>query len=104
AEALFLEARSKYLAEEIPYEAALVSLELAILYAEQERTAELKQLAVEMLPIFASRHIHREAMAALMFLKQAVESERLSLEVVTGIADFLQRAKSDPDLQFKAPV
>jgi tetratricopeptide (TPR) repeat protein len=104
AESLFLAARTGFLAEDFPFEAALVSLELAILYAEQERTAELKQLAVEMLPIFASRHIHREAMAALMFLKQAVESERLSLEVVTGIADFLKRAKSDPDLQFKAPV
>lgn len=104
AESLFLAARTGFLAEDFPFEAALVSLELAILYTEQERTAELKQLAVEMLPIFASRHIHREALAALMFLKQAVESERLSLEVVTGVADFLRRAKSDPDLQFKAPV
>lgn len=104
AESLFLAARTGFLAEDFPFEAALVSLELAILYAEQERTAELKQLAVEMLPIFASRHIHREALAALMFLKQAVESERLSIEVVTGIADFLRRAESDPSLTFRAPA
>lgn len=104
AESLFLAARTGFLAQDFPFEAALVSLELAILYAEQERTAELKQLAVEMLPIFTSRHIHREALAALMFLKQAVETERLSIEVVTGIADFLRRAESDPSLTFKAPA
>ena len=42
AEALFLAARDGFLAEGIPYETALVSLELALLYAEQGRTAELK--------------------------------------------------------------
>jgi tetratricopeptide (TPR) repeat protein len=104
AEALFIEARARYLAEEIPYEAALVSMELALLYAEQERTAELKQLAIEMLPIFTSRHIHREALAALMVLKQAVEAERLSFRVATTIADFLRRAEGDPSLKFEAPV
>jgi tetratricopeptide (TPR) repeat protein len=103
AEALLIEARERYLAEEIPYYAALVSLELATLYSEQKRTRELKQLATEMLPIFASRHIHREALAALMFLKQAVDAERLSAEVVTRVADFLRRAEGDPGLRFEAP-
>ncbi len=44
--------------------------------------ADLKRLAVEMVPIFSSLHIHREALAALAYLKQAVETERVNLALV----------------------
>ena len=50
-------ARDGFLAEGIPYDTALVSLELAHLYAEQGRTEDLKRISAEMLPIFASRNI-----------------------------------------------
>jgi hypothetical protein len=43
--------------------------DLALLYAEQDKAAELKKLAAEIVPIFASRQIHREALAALSFLQ-----------------------------------
>jgi tetratricopeptide (TPR) repeat protein len=104
AEDLFVAARERCFADALPYEAALVSLELALLYAEQDRTAELKQLAAEIVPVFASRKIHREALAALIFLKQAVEAERVSVEVVSAIADFLKLAAADSGLKFEAPV
>jgi tetratricopeptide (TPR) repeat protein len=104
AEALYLEARDRFVADGLPYEAGLVSLDLALLYVHQERNAELKQLAIETLPIFTSLQIHREAMAAFLFLKQAVEAERVSIEVVTGIAEFLKRASADPGLKFEAPA
>jgi tetratricopeptide (TPR) repeat protein len=103
AESLFLAARDGFVAEGIPYDTALVSLELATLYAEQGRTADLKRLAEEMIPIFSSLHIHREALAALAFLRQAVEAERASLEVVTRVAAYLRRAQHDPELRFEAP-
>jgi hypothetical protein len=101
AESLFLAARDGFVAEGIPYDTALVSLELATLYAEQGRTADLKRLAEEMLPIFSSLHIHREALAALAFLRQAVEAERASLEVVSRVASYLRRAQHDPGLRFE---
>jgi len=101
AESLFLAARDGFVAEGIPYDTALVSLELATLYAEQGRTADLRRLAGEMLPIFSSLHIHREALAALAFLRQAVEAERASLEVVTRVASYLRRAQHDPSLRFE---
>jgi tetratricopeptide (TPR) repeat protein len=104
AETLLLAARKGFIAAEIPYEAALVSLDLAILYAEQNRTEELKQQATEMLPIFTSLGIQREALAALMFLKQAADAERLSVEVAARLADFLRRAQGDPSLKFEAPA
>lgn len=101
AESLFRAARDGFVAEGIPYDTALVSLELATLYAEQGRTADLKRLAEEMLPIFSSLHIHREALAALAFLRQAVEAERASLEMVTRVASYLRRAQHDPSLRFE---
>jgi tetratricopeptide (TPR) repeat protein len=101
AEKLFLSARDGFVAEGVPYDTALVSLELATLYAEQGRTAELKRLAEEMVPIFASRQIHREALAALAFFRQAVEAEAASVEVVGRVAAFLKRAQNDPAMRFE---
>jgi hypothetical protein len=66
-------------AEGIPYDTALVSLELASLYAARGRTGDLKRLASEMLPVFTSLQIHREALAVL------------------------RRARHCPELRFEAP-
>ena len=103
AETQFLAARDGFVAEGIPYDTALVSLELALLYAEQGRTEDLKRLAAEMVPVFASQHIHREALAALAFFRQAVEAERASAGLVATVAAYLRRAEGDPALRFETP-
>lgn len=103
AETLFLLARDGFVAEDIPYEAALVSLELATLYAEQGRTADLKRLAADMVPIFTSLRIHWEALAALTFFRNAVETEQASAAMIASVAGFLKRVEHDPDLRFEAP-
>jgi tetratricopeptide (TPR) repeat protein len=103
AEVHLLAARDGFLAEGVPYDTALVSLELACLYAEQGRVAELKRLAGQMLPVFSSRQIHREALAALSFLRQAVEAEQASAELVRRVASYLKRAERDPALRFELP-
>ena len=105
AETLLLEAREGFLAEGpgSAYDIALVSLELALVYAEQHRLRELKRLAQEMVLIFSSRGIHREALAALTFWKQAVESEQEQdgLELMVRIASFLKRSQYDNTLVFE---
>lgn len=103
AEVLFLAARDGFIAEGVPYDTALISLEIASLYAEQGRTAELKRLAEEMLPIFTSRQIHREALAAVAFFQQAVEAEQVNLQLVSSVTDFLRRAQHDPEQRFRPP-
>lgn len=103
AESFFEAARDGFLAEGIPYDTALVSLELATLYAEQARMADLRRLAREIMPIFSSLQIHREALAALAYLKQAIEAERVSLDLVTSVAAYLRRARHDPALRFEQP-
>jgi tetratricopeptide (TPR) repeat protein len=101
AEALFLEARDGFLTEGAAYDTALVSLDLASLYAEQGRITELKRIAAEMLPIFSSRQIHREALAALAFWRQAVEAEKACVNLAADVASFLKRARHDPELRFQ---
>jgi tetratricopeptide (TPR) repeat protein len=104
AEAHLRSARDGFVTAGFADDGTLVSLELAALYAEQNRTAELKQLAEETLAIFSSRQIHREALAALSFLQQAAIAERASLELVTGVASFLKRLQYDPGLSFVQPA
>lgn len=104
AESLYLAARDGFLAEGIPYVTALLSLEIATLYAERGRTADLKRLASEMLPIFTSLQIHREALAALTFLKQAIEAEQAGLDLIEAVAGYLRRAQFRPELRFEIPT
>jgi tetratricopeptide (TPR) repeat protein len=72
AELLFESARNDLLAEGMPYDIGLISMDLAILYAQQGRVVDIKRLAVEMVVIFSSLQIHRETLAALILLKRAV--------------------------------
>ncbi|HEY0782709.1 MAG TPA: hypothetical protein VGE98_09660 [Thermoanaerobaculia bacterium] len=103
AESELLAARDGFVASGVAYDAALVSLHLASLYAQQGRTGDLRQLVREMLPIFVSRQIHQEALAALAFFRQAVEMEAATLHLVSSVAGYLRRAQHDSGLRFEAP-
>jgi tetratricopeptide (TPR) repeat protein len=103
AESLLLAVRDGFLAEGVPFDTALVSLEIALLHAEQGRSGEIKKLAGEMLPVFSSLRIHREALAALSFLLQAIQSESASAKLIVAVASFLRQAEHDPSLPFQIP-
>lgn len=96
----FREVRDAFIELGLAYDAALVSLDLAMVYAQQGQTGDMRRLAEEMLAIFQSRSIHREAMAALLIFRQAAEMEQAGLALVREIAGFLKRARNNPDLQF----
>ena len=65
AEAAFREAQEGFLDRRLGYDAALVVLDLAMLYAREGATEELKRLAAEVVPVFESREVQRESFAAL---------------------------------------
>ncbi len=98
--AAFREARDAFAQLQLDYDAAMVALDLATLYAGEGRTAEVRLLAEEMLPIFGSRQIHREALAALIVFQRAAGMDEAGLELVKKVADFLNRARNNPDLRF----
>jgi tetratricopeptide (TPR) repeat protein len=100
AEELFREVGDAFRAGELAYDAALVSLDLAMLLARQGRGDELRALAEEMAGTFLSREVHREAAAAVAFFRHAVAQDRASAELVAGIARYLKRARLRPGLPF----
>ncbi len=79
-----------------PYDAALASLDLAVLYLDEGRTREVASLAGEMAWIFSRRDVHRETLAALQLFREAAERETLTVEVARRLRDDLERARNDP--------
>lgn len=104
AETAYDAVRQGFASRGLGYDAALAALDLATLYAEQGRTAELKQVAEEIVPIFESQDVHREAAAALMLFQDAVRAEQVTLGYVLELSRYLQRARLDPRLQFQIPT
>lgn len=104
AEEALAEARAGFIARGIGFSAASVSLDLAGLYADRGRTALMRRLAEEMLPIFQSRDLHREAIAALLVFQQAVRMEKLSTGLLAEIRSYLKRARKDYKLRFEFSV
>jgi tetratricopeptide (TPR) repeat protein len=93
AEESFRQVRDEFLARGMGYDAALVSLDLAILFAQEHRTGDLKRLAAEILQVFESRDVHREAVATLILFQSACDEERLSADLATQLATVLQRER-----------
>lgn len=77
----------------IPYDAALSSLELSVLYLEEGRTGEVKALALEMREIFKSQGIAREALASLSLFSEAAQKETATAELVRRVILDLKRVK-----------
>jgi tetratricopeptide (TPR) repeat protein len=103
AESRFREALNGMLAEGLDYDAALVGLDLAVLYSQQNRNPEIRELVAAMLPVFSSHSIHREALAALVVFREAVVRERLSTKLAQDLAEYLRRAAVQPQLRFPPP-
>ncbi|HEV7515196.1 MAG TPA: hypothetical protein VGR07_02745 [Thermoanaerobaculia bacterium] len=93
AEALLQEVRQELVARELGFDAALLSLDLARIYAQQGRSAEMRQLAFEILPIFQSRDVQREALAAVIVFQKAAEMDRVTLDLVQELRQYLDKCR-----------
>jgi transcriptional regulator with XRE-family HTH domain len=86
---------------QIAYDAALVSLELAVLYLEEGRIAETKTLSEEMFWIFKAQGVHQEALAALRLFSAAASKEEATAELARRVAGYLAKARCQPGLRFE---
>jgi len=100
AEDRLREARDGFIVRGVGYDAAMVSLDLALLYLTEKRTAKVKQLAEEMLPIFEAQDVHREAVSALILFQDAAHREVATIASVKKLAAYLRDARTDPSLKF----
>jgi len=101
AEGTFIAIRQSFIDQGNGYDAAMVSLDLALIYVKMSRTAELKQVAEEMHAVFAAEDIHREALAALRLFQEAAREEKLTVELIENLAIYLKRARANPSLRFR---
>jgi tetratricopeptide (TPR) repeat protein len=100
AEDAFLKVRDGFLGEGVGYDAAMVCLDLALLYLKENRPAQVRQLAEEMHAVFAAEDIHREALAALRLFVESAGQEALTIDLVEDVAAYLKRARENPELRF----
>lgn len=101
AEQAFHWIRESFVEDGLAFDAALVSLDLAGLYIRQRKTAEARRLAEEMLPVFRSHDVHREALGALIVFQRAAEMEQLTLGLIEEVSTFLEQARDNPGLRFR---
>jgi hypothetical protein len=108
AEQAFLEVKEALSEACLAFDAALVSLGLAVLYAREGRTAEVKPLAEEIIPIFQSCEVPQEALAALIVFQNAAEMEQLTIGLVEEVTAFLEKvrgeAKADRPARRAGPI
>jgi tetratricopeptide (TPR) repeat protein/DNA-binding XRE family transcriptional regulator len=83
--------REDFQERKIPYDTALATLELSALLLEQGQTAEVKQLAEEMLEIFAEQEVPQEAEKALRIFCEAALQETVTLELVRRVLADVER-------------
>jgi tetratricopeptide (TPR) repeat protein len=95
AEAAFRDVQREFLERRMGYDAVLVSLDLALLYAQENCTEDLKKLSAELMPIFESRDVHREAIIALLMFQRACEEEKLTVALVRKFAEYLRRERRE---------
>lgn len=93
AESAFREVREDFIRQGIGLEAAMVSLDLAMVFLERGETGELKRLAAEMIAVFESREDHQRAMAAFLLFQKAAETEQVTLALLQEVASSLEQAQ-----------
>jgi len=103
AEEAFEQARRKFAALEPPLvlDYSLMCLHLALLLLAQDRTSEVRTLAVQMEKIFTHQGVHREALAAVQIFCEAAKREAATVELTRRVIRFLHRAEHDPSLKFE---
>lgn len=79
---------------EMLYDTALSALDLAALHAQRGDTEKVCALASEMLPIFTSQKIRREARQALMLWADAAQKNAVSVEHTREVAARIERLRS----------
>lgn len=86
---------------ELPYEVAVVSLELAVLETERGNLGEVRRLAGETLVLFRSLGVAREAIAAWLVFQQAAEAEAITLALIERLSHYYAAARANPGLSFE---
>lgn len=98
AERVLLQAKASFEERGQFYHAATLGLDLATVWLRQGRTDEVKRLVLETLEVFRSRYVARESIAALLMLRDALDRDRATLELVAMVASVLEQHSPEASL------
>lgn len=101
AEAIFREAKHGFEAVNQPYHASIASLEITAMLLRQRRVEEARELVLEAARVFSSLGIQREALGAVILLRQACEARAMTVMLVEEVVAFLKRIDHDPTARFE---
>jgi len=85
------------------YKAALVGLELGAVWLRQDRLEAVAGMALECTDMFLAMSIQRELLASILVLRQAAETQGLTLALFRQVIDDLQEGERGP-ARFRAPA
>jgi tetratricopeptide (TPR) repeat protein len=94
AEKRFQEALSHFETARLPYEMALVSLDMATLWLRSGRTIEIRQIIQKTITVFRDRGIRREALGMLIVLREALKKEQATESLLRTVAAELLRLEN----------
>ncbi|HYU35545.1 MAG TPA: tetratricopeptide repeat protein [Thermoanaerobaculia bacterium] len=99
AEQALAEVRTGFTQAELHYDAALAGLALAEVWLRGGRTRQIQRLVDEMLSVFRARKIRREAIAALLVLREALAREGATVALLRSVASEIAGLKREPARQ-----
>ena len=94
-------AREAFLEQGISFDAAMVSLDLAMVHAQRGDASAVKRIVSEIVPVFQACQVHPEAIAALLLFREATGSERVASGFLDRMATYLRRSRRNPELRFE---
>jgi len=86
-------AREAFTQRRLPYDAALVSLDLAVLWLKAGQTARVKELMAAMRWVFHEKGIEREALAAFKLFADAVQQESVTIDLAYQVIVEISRVR-----------
>jgi hypothetical protein len=108
AEEALLAARGRFAEAGLVYQSALVSLDLAHLWLQQGRKERLPSMVAEMITTFRALGIAREAVAALLVLREACSRQPESSEEIVYrlhiVAAYLKELEREPVHRKRSPT
>jgi hypothetical protein len=93
---LLTDIRQTFLATGNAYEAALATLDLVIPDLKEGNLAAVRHLADEMVTVFRTHNVSREALAALLLFQEAVGQETATTALVREAATAISRSRKAP--------
>ncbi len=86
----------------LPVLAGIAMLDLAVVLLREGKARETEQTVIEAAKIFAAHDFEREALQAVILLRDSFRMRNASLEMVVEVAEFVRRLQRDPALRFAA--